>query len=280
MNLKLIPIIILSLLIGLGLGCIPIIKDHLHYNIWFFIPVSGLLFGAALGLFQYFMSYYLNCYIKGFSLFLLVLTSIISYFLIDFGIYLTTSIQIANNKSIPDGVYRLSELSTFLDYLKIRLGSSGIGFTFYPDASIINLGGAATKISYIIDFIGVCIASFFPFLHFSKKHPFCNSCKKYKNSKKSFQAIISPKSTVLNDTLSRLQEYLQSSSLIEALSYLEELHEKYSNNKGDMRLMLDQRVCSGCDETTIVCRIYQKDTYGNWKSSKDFNFTFNKINEA
>ncbi len=46
---KLIPTIIITLFLGVGLGYIPVINQHLHWNFWFIIPVSGLIFGLVIG---------------------------------------------------------------------------------------------------------------------------------------------------------------------------------------------------------------------------------------
>ncbi len=42
-----------AVLIGLGLGAIPTLNEYLHWNIWFIVPVSGLIFGGAVGWLQF-----------------------------------------------------------------------------------------------------------------------------------------------------------------------------------------------------------------------------------
>ena len=38
---------------GIAVGTVPIIKDNLHWNLWFVIPISGFAFGAAFGWIQF-----------------------------------------------------------------------------------------------------------------------------------------------------------------------------------------------------------------------------------
>ena len=44
--------VVLGTFIGLVFGSIPGLNENLHLNLWFVIPVSGVLVGGLLGLMQ------------------------------------------------------------------------------------------------------------------------------------------------------------------------------------------------------------------------------------
>lgn len=277
MNLKLLPVVVISLLFGIGLGCIPVLNTNLHYNIWYFIPVSGILFGALLGFVQYFFCYLLNVKTQGTSFIILLLSSVTAYFLIDYGIFISTVVEITGVKELPDGQYKISQLYTFVEFLKYRLGSSSIGYIFGPDVQFIKLAGTGTKISYFIDFIGVAFGAFAIIYYFSGKHPYCDHCHKFKKSEKTFKLFFNSKSSKIDQILSEINLLAKNSSFEETTSFFEKINSENLQNKGDIKLTIDQRSCPMCKETSIVGRVFKKDAY-EWKSLDDLNFSFNLSN--
>ena len=45
---KALLLIAVSLATGYGLGATPVINEYLHWNLWFIVPVSGLILGLLL----------------------------------------------------------------------------------------------------------------------------------------------------------------------------------------------------------------------------------------
>ena len=54
MSAKILPVALLTIALGFVLGYIPGLNEHLHWNLWYVVPVSGLLFGCAVGGLQFF----------------------------------------------------------------------------------------------------------------------------------------------------------------------------------------------------------------------------------
>ena len=44
---------VLVIAAGIGIGATPFVNEYLHWNLWFVIPVSGLLLGAGFGWVQF-----------------------------------------------------------------------------------------------------------------------------------------------------------------------------------------------------------------------------------
>jgi hypothetical protein len=124
---KIIPAIRISLAFGFVLGSIPVVNEHLHWNLWFIIPVSGMLFGMATGFLQFWSCYALNQQItRAHLLGILPLAGLLGYALVDYGTFLTTTVHLKDVQNLPEGDYKLSDLITFAGYMAWRLGSSTI----------------------------------------------------------------------------------------------------------------------------------------------------------
>src|SRR5262249_12607469 len=149
--------IVVTVLIGFGLGCIPGLKEHFHWKIWFIFPMSGILLGAGLGWTQFFICYALNQVASGWRIVALALTAVASYLAIEFGVYYSTSIPVRGMRGVPDGDYRLAELMSFSQYMLWQLGSSTV--TIGDGIKVVELGAAGTTISFLIDLAGAFAAA-------------------------------------------------------------------------------------------------------------------------
>src|SRR5262245_48810389 len=123
---KLIVPVLISLIIGFGLGSVPGLNEHLHWNLWFIIPISGLMLGMGLGWTQFFICFVLNQVVSGWRIALMALAASASFVAIDFGIYRSTSIPVKGVAGMPDGQYRIADLVSFPQYMQWRLGSSSV----------------------------------------------------------------------------------------------------------------------------------------------------------
>src|SRR5215813_76690 len=108
MSIKLMPAVLVSLVLGIGLGSIPGLNEHLHWNLWFVIPISGLLFGMLTGWIQFGTCYLLNRKIERSTLLLLPVAAAIGYASVDYSIYLSTTVHLKDVRGLPEGDYKLS----------------------------------------------------------------------------------------------------------------------------------------------------------------------------
>lgn len=270
MSLKLLPSFIVSLCLGFGLGCIPVLNEHLHWNLWFIIPVSGLIFGALVGWLQFWVSYPINQNIGGIYILLLAIGAMIGYAAIDYGIYFVSILPAEGIEGIPDGNYRLSEIVPFSEYMKWRLGSSSISTRHGKD--FIEMGSAGTTISYVIDLIGSLAGSAGALLYFSEKYPYCKNCNKYKKRERKYEIIFDYDEEKTEDIFSKITDLIEKANYMDIVAYFHELSEN-SQQKGDVKIVVDQRFCPFCREATLIGNIFRK-TKREWEEVDELKFSF------
>ncbi len=126
MAVKLIPGVLSSLILGVGLGFVPGLNERLHWNLWFILPISGFFFGMVAGLIQFGTCYALDRRIGRWAFIIFSLAATAGYALVDYGTYRSTTVHLDDAGALPDGDYGLPDLITFRDYMSWRLGSSTV----------------------------------------------------------------------------------------------------------------------------------------------------------
>jgi hypothetical protein len=265
---KFLLLIVLTLLIGFGLGATPGLNENLHWNLWFIIPVSGLILGMALGWLQFFGAYAMNLKIQGGVAWMLATAAAAAYLATEFGFYYTTSIPVAGVDGLPDGDYGLSQLLTFREYLAMTLESTsyeGQGSLDYE------YGGAATKLTYLVDIIGCFGAAFLTRLTVSSNYPYCDRCNLYKKRDTKFEVKMQAGDEAA-ESFSNLLNLIADQNYQQITSYLKELSGK-SDKDGDVMITADQRYCTSCKEASIVGRVF-KNSGREWTEVDDLVFQF------
>ena len=75
---------------GIAIGTVPLIKDNLHWNFWFVIPISGFAFGAAFGWIQFQISRVCKARVGGFAALVLALACTTGFLGTDLEVLLRT----------------------------------------------------------------------------------------------------------------------------------------------------------------------------------------------
>ncbi len=127
---------------GFILGCLPFVNQHLHHNLWYVFPVSGLIVGLAAGLIQLGYLFDVNRQLTNTAIIVLVFFAVLGYVSVEYGIYLSVKIPIERHNSLPDGLYNISRLMTFGQFIKL----------VYTETT-------GSVISYIIDLTGAAIGA-------------------------------------------------------------------------------------------------------------------------
>jgi hypothetical protein len=267
------PVVFVSILFGVFLGSIPVINQYLHWNIWFIIPATGLLFGLVIGAIQFGTCFFLSQSIKGASFFVIIVSAIFAYFSVDYGFYLSTKIPIANISEKLDGLYRLKDITTFTNFLKARLGTSTIMFRG-SDFPLFSIGGIGTKISYFIDYVGVLFGAFVSIKFFYEKYPYCENCSKFKKRDKKYNLLLNSSGKVFDELLINIMDMITKLSYEDLAVSLGNLQAEYNAN-GKMKITIDQRVCPICKDASIVGRVYKKDAY-SWECVDNLSFVHHR----
>src|SRR4051812_32183486 len=92
-EMRLVVSALVSVLVGLGIGAIPFVNEHLHWNFWVVIPLSGLVLGIGFGALQFLIARVLQARITVAAGSVLALVGALAYAATDAGIWLTTSVD-------------------------------------------------------------------------------------------------------------------------------------------------------------------------------------------
>lgn len=102
----------LALAFGVGVGSVPGLNENLHINLWFVVPISGLIAGMLLGLLQFGAMRALGRPVRGVAVALLALGCAAGYAATEYGVYRSMEIEVADEEGASASV-RLSELMGF-----------------------------------------------------------------------------------------------------------------------------------------------------------------------
>jgi hypothetical protein len=293
---------LLVIVVGTALGTVPIIKDNMHWNFFFVIPISGFAIGMAFGWVQFQISRASRARVGGLAAVVMALACAAGYLGSDFGQYATMVVAAApeldpepealsgieaeiaklaaldaaedftpeDESVLPNGLedeadeealvalegdpVPLSEVMTFEEFMRMRLESSSIDMR--PGSSqeaTLEIGVTAATISFGADLLGTWLGSLLVLVYGADRNPYCRRCKRYKGS--STRREIPLEQEVANETVDRLQEVVASGCYEGVVSLLDEVAKTQRPPETVIKVATDERVCPGCHEATLVCRV-------------------------
>ena len=136
----------------------------------------------------------------------LTLATLVGYVAVDYGIYRSMKITISGQEGTPDGEYKLKDMISFVQYMKMALGSSAVKTRYGEE---IEYGSVGTTISYVADLVGVGLGSMLILFIFSEKYPYCVPCGKYKKRLQQYVIQFVHTEELLKQIFSRFQELSQ-----------------------------------------------------------------------
>jgi hypothetical protein len=259
-----------SLVFGFVLGSIPGLNENLHWNLWYVVPISGLLFGCAMGGLQFWYCFKVNQRIKGGVIACLVIAALLGYGAVDYGIYRSITVTVEGHEEIPDGEYKFSELMTFWQYMKVNLGGTTVESS---TGEKIEMGSTGATISYIADLIGAAVGGFCILLVCRDKYPFCEKCDRYKQREKKYAVKLVFDEQKIDEIFERMGKLIEAGVYTDLVVYCQQLASDHNDRKGDIKINIDQRYCSSCLEATMLGIVYRK-SGGKWQELKDLKFSF------
>lgn len=265
---KIIPAILACIFLGFILGIIPFVSENLHWNLYYFIPVSGLILGAGLGGLSFWICFKLNERVLTSSIVILAVAAAAGYAAVDYGTYHSMSITVKDVEALPDGEYRISELMSFGNYMRWRLEASTIST---GSSREMELGAVSTTVSFIADLIGAIVGSAFTLFACSRKYPYCETCLRFMKREKKYRAIFKYDESTAEEIFSTIQNLKDNSDYNGILSYAQQLSESYPGKKGDIMINFDQRHCPVCRRATVLGTA-QKRVRNGWKEIDGFRF--------
>jgi hypothetical protein len=254
MSIKLFIPAIIALFFGFGLGCIPTLNEHLHWNLYYVVPVSGLLFGLLAGWGQFQICYRLNTKVGGWEIAMLTAAALFGYVAMDYGIYTVSTITASGVEGLKDGVYRIKDLMTFVDYMKWNLSGSTLSSRYGSDP--VKIGATATTISYIADLVGVLIADLVILCFTPQLFPYCDRCSRFSRRVQRLELYIIDVENLASTVLSEIKDLIGKGIPENVLSRCEQLAEQYHVKKGNVKITIDHRACPQCQGISLVGTVH------------------------
>ncbi len=167
---KLIIPALIALVLGVVLGAIPFINQHLHWNFFVIVPISGLILGACFGWIQFQVARLLHARIGVVGGAFLTLCSAVAYEATDVGIWATSSV------TVEGGEIALRDSVTLPEFLGARLSHSSIS----ARGKSLEVGSTATLLSFGVDMLGALLGGAAMVFGMSSGAAYCERCSRYR----------------------------------------------------------------------------------------------------
>jgi hypothetical protein len=264
--------IVLALAAGVGIGAIPVVNENLHWNIWFVIPISGAILGAAFGWTQFQLARATSAAVRVAPAAILALAATIGYLGTDVGTYLTMQIavadspdpEVANIQEVP-----LRTVLSFPDYMRLKLASSSINMRpGSSNSTTVDLGQTAAIASFGVDLLGCFLGALLTLRAMALGTPYCDRCNRYKKRIAGMEIPLGEETAV--EKLEELHDLVRQGEYASVVSYVNELA-KAESEASNLKAVTDERVCPGCNEATFTTSVLQRQG-NNWKELSDLSF--------
>jgi hypothetical protein len=269
MSIVTLPLALLTIVFGFILGYIPGLNEHLHWNLWYVVPISGLIFGGFVGWVQFGYCFKTNEKLSTFLMIHLSVMALFGYSAVDYGIYKSIVVEVEDVEGIEDGQYKLAELISFWQYMKINLVGSKVDSQYGTDG--FEMGSVGTTISYLADLLGAGLGAVGMLYFCSQKYPYCVPCRKYKEREQRYDVQFKYGDSLNEQIFGGIHEKIAEGSYQDVVAYLQALGAKHTDRKGNMKISVDHRFCPSCFEGTILGKVHRK-SGGDWTEVEDLNF--------
>jgi hypothetical protein len=256
--------------LGVAIGATPFINENLHWNVWFVVPVSGVILGCAFGWLQFRIAYLLGAPVRTTAAIGRALAAAVGYAATDVGTYATMTVEVADEEGNREGQVPLRDLMSFSDYMSVRLGSSAISMRpGRSDSPTLEMGRAGAMASLGIDLIGSFLGAFALLQFGARGAPFCHRCTRYKKRAGQTETWLAEDTAV--EKMAELLEQVQGGDYASIVSGVNGLVKDAPPEKTPIKLVVDERVCDGCNEATLTGRVLRQ--HGNeWKEVDQLGF--------
>lgn len=163
----------LSLVLGAAMGLSDFTRSLLNLNLWFVIPIGGILLGGAAGLIHFGGLLWSHVRITMPVMIVLGLSAALGYLAADYSTYYTAEFEEAGEKVV------LRDIATFEQYMNVRLSKTTVNSRHGGDKPMYEAGGEVTKLFYLIDLLGAFFGAAGVLYLVREAYPYCTRCSKY-----------------------------------------------------------------------------------------------------
>jgi len=262
-------IIIASLALGFFIGCIPVLSNHLHWNIWIIIPISGVIFGILFAYFQAYAGRILRLKLTGRYIFLFALMAPLSYLATDFGHYASHGIDVVDADNRTSHGVAFHQLMSFTDYMAMRLGDTQL--TSVRSQSSLPVNGTVHKISFGIDLLACFLIALGCVGVFAVTHLYCDACRRYKKARHTFYIWTDAAESRLMSLLHTIFEVCRRDNKRELEDCLRQLEAEHNNSRLHGKILVKHSECPKCHAENYVGTV---EVYNgkDWKKINELKF--------
>ena len=247
---------------GVAIGCIPVVNQNLHWNLWYVVPISGFVLGLGFGWLQFGVAWKMGTPVRGMTTLLMGAAGVVAYVGTDFGTWLTLSVPVPLVEGIADAEYPLRDLVSFGTYMSANLESSSVSGPGSSSGSTLEFGMTGTMISFFADLAGCAAGAVAGLWIGADAVPFCERCARY-TQREQLQEIALAEETAV-EQLDRLQEIAARGDYGETVGFLNELAKSAGPDEPALKICADERVCRGCNQATLLGKVLRKHP-NEWK---------------
>jgi hypothetical protein len=270
---------LLSLVISIAVPVlIMIFADFqlLHFSIFFIIPAGAIAIGYACG-FGFFKGLIIsNKKISSKHFIIGILMAFICLASIKYATYHLTCVSPETGKIEYkldgnhisnyqiDGYGRM----TFVNFNKFMIESTPITFSRRGSQTLGEVTNpTACWVFAIIDFLGVFIGVIAAGIGIKDKHQYCETCNKYKNSKKIFKLLKTDGQAFFDELEIITNDISESTSL-------KQIIEKYNGKvkTGDAFLECTLIYCHNCKKATLSFKLFEVTSTNKVKENSEFKY--------
>lgn len=260
MNVLLLIPIGLGILVGIALGAVPVVNEHLHWMLWYVIPITAFAFGMLVGWAQFRAAFLLNIRLRSAAVLLVALGCTAGYGATDFGIYLTTSVPIEGVEGVEDGEYALRDILSFGEYMRTRLDSTTMSSLKRRDEST-DFGSTGTKVFFVIDLLGAFLGSLGILMVMAGESTFCEPCGAYRRRTAKLNLPLAGDDAEVQNAVEQLHALANQGSYGDVAAHLKTLS---ADESAPVKVVAEERQCRDCGGLSLIAKVERKE--GNeWK---------------
>lgn len=257
----------LGVVAGVALGAVPVVNEHLHWVLWYVVPITAIVFGVAVGWAQFRVAYLLNVRVARAAILALVFACTVGYVGTDFGIYLTTSVPVEGVEGVDDGDYALRGIMSFQEYMGSRLESTTMSSLKHPEDTT-DYGSTGTKVLYFIDVLGAFLGSLGILLLMAGESTFCERCGTYRRSVAKLDIPLAGGDSEIEAAVERLHSLANEARYSDVAAHLKTLS---TDKTSPIKVVAEERQCRDCGDLSLIAKVERVE--GNqWKPVKGLRY--------
>lgn len=247
----------MSVSLGVAVGMVPFVNEHLHWTFFFVIPISGLCIGAALGWLQFKLLRVTQAKLTKAAILFLSCAGAAGFVATDVGVYLSMSVPAEEPGAEP---IPLCQVASFPEYMSYRLSGSTLS---HPGKDgEIEIGRTGTTITFLVDLLGAMFGAGCVLFTFGDDSPYCEGCRRYHDVSSKLERALG---TTAEEANGRFEQLLESADtggydgLTRAMLNLPPLAAEST-----VKLMTTELVCQGCRKGTLLATVHHRSNKNPW----------------